>query len=103
MNISGILVVVQPERLEETVEVLRGLPAVEVHHTEPATGRIVITQEAASIDDEVEGLKRIQALPHIILAEMVHHYFEQDRGIVENSRNDHTEGRPFVVPPFLDE
>lgn len=78
VNVSGILVVTPADRLEETTRALAALEGVDVHHTDPATGRIVVTQEAGSVHAEVDGLKRIKALPHIILAEMVHHHFEDD-------------------------
>jgi nitrate reductase NapD len=78
LNISGILVVVPIERMSGTTEALNALPGVEVHHTDPATGRIVVTQEAASVEAEVDGLRRIKALPHVILAEMVQHYIDGD-------------------------
>ena len=74
MNISGILVVVSPSDFEAGVSALNGLPRVEVHHSDPKTGRIVVTQEADSVNDEVEGLKRIKALPGVAMAEMVYHY-----------------------------
>ena len=79
LNVSGILVITPAERLQQTILRLSGLPGVDVHHTDPATGRIVVTQEADSVHAEIDGLKRIKALPHIILAEMVHHHFEEDR------------------------
>ena len=83
MNISGILVIVSPERVESMVDHLNGMDGIDVHHIEAATGRIVITQEAESIKDEVDGLKRIRALPGIILAEMSYHNFEDDRELVD--------------------
>ncbi len=77
MNISGILVVVSPSDFEAGVSALNGLPRVEVHHSDPKTGRIVVTQEADSVNDEVEGLKRIKALPGVVMAEMVYHYLDE--------------------------
>ena len=76
MNISGILVIAPVDRLGETIQALDALAGVDVHHHDPNTGRIVITQEAPTVQAEVDGLKRIKALPHIVLAEMVHHHFE---------------------------
>ena len=78
MNISGILVVGAPERLDSTVATLNTLDGVDVHHIDQPTGRIIITQEAESIHDEIDGLKRIRALPGIALAEMSYHSFEED-------------------------
>lgn len=83
MNISGILVVVLPEHTRATIDRLQALPGIEVHHTDAATGRIVITQEAESITAEVDGLKRIRTLPDIILAEMSYHNFEEDAELLE--------------------
>ncbi len=78
MNLSGILVVVSPSELEAAIAALNGLPGVEVHHTDAATGRIVVTQEAETVNDEVEGLKRIKALPGVAMAELVYHYLDED-------------------------
>ena len=79
MNISGILVIVPPHRLSATVDSLNAIPGVSVHYTEPSTGRIVVTQEAETTSVEVDGLQQIKALPDIILAELVYHYFESER------------------------
>jgi nitrate reductase NapD len=83
MNISGILVIVSPERVESMVEHLKGIDGIDVHHIEATTGRIVITQEAETIKAEVDGLKRIRALPGIILAEMSYHNFEDDNELID--------------------
>jgi len=83
MNISGILIITPPEHSGDVIERLKGLTGIDVHYVDAATGRIVITQEAASISAEVDGLKRIRALPHIILAEMSCHYFEEDRELLD--------------------
>ncbi len=83
MNISGILVIVSPQRVESMVDQLNGLDGIDVHHIDAASGRIVITQEAESIKDEVDGLKRIRALPGIILAEMSYHNFEDDTELLQ--------------------
>ena len=83
MNISGILVVTAPEHTGNTVETLQGLPGIDVHHVDAATGRIVITQEAETISAEVDGLRRIRALPLIVLAEISYHNFEEDRELID--------------------
>lgn len=98
MSLSGILVVVPPDYLDATIAALDSLPGVEVHHQDAASGRIVVTQEGTSIDVEVGGLKRIKALPHVLVAEMVYHYFEDDQGIEVAERWQ----TPFV-PPYLDD
>lgn len=83
MNISGILVITSPEHTGTISEQLQSLAGIDVHHVDAATGRIVITQEADSISAEIDGLKRIRALPHIVLAEMSYHNFEEDRELID--------------------
>ena len=78
MNVSGLLVVVQPDRFEAGLDALRSLPGLEIHQNDPATGRTVVTQEAESIGAEVDGLKRIKALPDVLYAELVYHRFDED-------------------------
>ncbi len=87
MNVSGILVITPSDRLQDTIRRLNALPGVDVHHTDPETGRIVVTQEADSVHAEVDGLKRIKELPHIILAELVHHHFEDDQEQIDPVKN----------------
>ena len=104
MNISGILVVVPPQRLDEAIADLSLLPGVEVHHTDPATGRIVVTQEGETVGAEVDGLQRIKALPYVVLAEMVYHHFEDSTEIIDAMPPElDSEGGVARVPPFLNE
>jgi nitrate reductase NapD len=78
MNLSGILVVVPPELLPDCAADLAALPGVEVHHTDPVTGRLIVVQEAIDVDAEVAGLLAIKARPHVRAAEMVYHYFANE-------------------------
>jgi nitrate reductase NapD len=105
MNISGILVVVASERVEAMVTQLNQMDGIDVHHIDAATGRIVITQEAESISDEVDGLKRIRALPGIILAEMSYHNFEDDAELLEGipAELDAEDIDTVNVPGFLND
>ena len=101
MNLSGILVVAKSGHLDSVVDGLGALPGVEVHHRDDDTGRLIVVQEAASIDDEVEGLKRIKGIPHVILAEMTYHYFGEDE---HQYRPDEVgEVNAPSVPPYLND
>lgn len=81
MNVSGILVVAAAGQMELVRRAIEGIDGVEVHYTDPPTGRLVATIEADSIPGEVERLRRVQALPHVVLAELVYHHFENDGDI----------------------
>jgi nitrate reductase NapD len=78
---------------------------VEVHQVDEATGRIVAVQEAADIHAEIDGLKRIKAVPHVIMAEMVYHYLAEDERTYEAmppELEDKQDGlESCVVPEYL--
>ncbi len=105
MNISAILAVTLPEKLDAMVTILNQLPGVEVHHIEQDSGRLILTQEAESIDDEINGLKTIKKLPGIIMADMVQHYFGEDEHSyppeLPEELNDQSEA--VCVPAFLND
>jgi len=77
MNLSGILVMAHPENLPRVVTELNALRGVEVHQQDPL-GRVVVVLEAETVREETDGLRRIQAVPGVLMAEMVFHYFEDD-------------------------
>lgn len=99
MNVSGILVIVPTAHVKASIENLVRLQGIEVHHCDPGTGRIVVTQEAESIQAEIDGLRRIKGLPHVILAEMVYHCFEGDNDLAGGVPAEPEEVDP--VPPYL--
>lgn len=100
MNLSAILVVVTPSEFDATTDRLKQLPGVETHHSDPATGRVIVTLEAPTIHDEVEGLKQIQDLEHVVMAEMVEHYFEEDQQSLSSVPAGLSEGLQ-PVPAYL--
>ena len=104
MNISGILVVAKPERQAEVVEALRALAGVEVHQVDAATGRIIVIQEAADIHAEIDGLKRIKALPHVVMADIAYHYIADDDNNYEEIPPELVEqDQACSVPAYLNE
>ncbi len=82
MNISGIMVTALPEHVAEVAQSLSALQGLEVFQTDVASGKLVVVQEAASVGEEVEGFKRIRAVPHVIAADLVQHYFEDDNELI---------------------
>ncbi len=82
MNISGIAVTTRPEWVESVGRSLAALEGVEVHATDVGSGKLVVTLEAPTVSAEIEGFKRIRALPHVLAADLVQHYFEDDGEII---------------------
>ncbi|GAB4369620.1 MAG: hypothetical protein Kow0062_03660 [Acidobacteriota bacterium] len=74
---SGIAVIAWPERLAEVREALGRLEGVEVHHEDAASGRLVVTQVAGSVDEQMDGLRRIQRLDGVLAADLVYHVSEE--------------------------
>ena len=107
MNLSGILVTTAPARMTQVCNSLNAIAGVEVFHTDADKGRIIAVQEAETVHDEVAGLKRIKKLPHIILAEMVHHYIGESNDAVSMQDIpddlDKLTGLPSAVPAYLNE
>lgn len=88
MNLSGILVVTKPDHHIQVVEALKAMEGMEVHQVDVSTGRVIAVQEATDIHAEVEGLKRVKAIPNVIMAEMVFHYIAEDQRIYESIPSD---------------
>ena len=88
MNLSGIAVSVQPGQFDNTLANLGDLPGVEVFHQDATSARIVVVQEAESVDAEVEGLKRIKSIPGVMVAELVYHYFAEDESLAQQPSPD---------------
>ena len=105
MNVSGILVITSPQHIDEVSKQLEAMTGIDIHYTDEKTGRIVITQEAESIKAEVDGLKRIRTLPHIVLAEMSSHYFEEDRELIEAipAELEDESLQQGAVPPYMND
>lgn len=96
MNMSGIVVSVSPENIESVKASINALAGAEVHHQD-SKGQLVVVQEADNIGEETQGFERIRALPNVVSANMVYHYFADDPTL-ELADNDSN-----PVPEFLNE
>jgi nitrate reductase NapD len=77
MNISSIVVQCLPEHIEEVVESLKNTPECD-YHLHDEKGRIIITIEGEGVSEELEKLKVIEAIPHVIAADMQMAYSEDE-------------------------
>lgn len=77
MNVSSIVVKTSSERVQDVMDQF-GLTGIGEVHFHDAQGRIVVTIEGRSIDDEMEKLKQIQGMPHVISANLAYAYSEQE-------------------------
>ena len=77
MIVSGIVVACRPEHLEETSGEVNALRWAEVHYTDPR-GRLVVTLEAAGVDESIERLLQLQRLPRVLMAELAEYTIEEE-------------------------
>lgn len=77
MNISSIVVQTMPKYLNEVVENLKNCEVCD-YHMHDEKGRIIITIEGAGVAEELEKLKVIEAIPHVIAADMQMSYSEDE-------------------------
>jgi len=73
MSISGIIVRTRPEHLPVVERALLDSGLCEIHFCDDA-GRIVVTIEGTDVDGQVEKLRSIQQLPHVLAADMAYVY-----------------------------
>jgi periplasmic nitrate reductase NapD len=77
MNISSIVVQTLPIYLNEVVESLKNCDVCD-YHMHDEIGRIIITIEGTGVSEELKKLKVIEAIPHVMSADMQMAYSEEE-------------------------
>ena len=77
MNISSIVVKTVPKYLDGVVQALKDCEACDYHMHDEA-GRVIITIEGNGVSEELEKLRIIEAIPHVITADMQMAYSEDE-------------------------
>jgi len=74
MNVSGVLVRARPERFPEVMAALAAIAGVEIHTTEEAAGRIVVTLEDGPGYSVEDSLLKVHLVEGISDAALVYQY-----------------------------
>ncbi len=98
MNLSSIVIQTRAEHLEDTLKLIKASNLCE-YHLHDGKGRIVVTIEGKDTAEEIEKLKNLQALPHVISAEMIFAYSE-DELEAERAKLEQTEDN---IPQWLND
>jgi len=77
MNISSIVVQTVPKFLDEVVQALKECEACD-YHLHDEKGRIIVTIEGEGVSEELKKLAVIEAIPHVIAADMQMAYSEDE-------------------------
>ena len=77
MNVSSIVVKTTVEYLQNVIDNINLLDLCEVHFYD-TDGKIVVTIEGESIDEQMEKLKQIQGIPSVYSANLAYTYCEDE-------------------------
>jgi len=76
MNISSIVVQALPKYVEELVDFFKKSDYIDYHLHDKEKGKIIVTVEGKGVEEEIQKLVKIQQLPHVIAADMMMTYQE---------------------------
>ena len=76
MNISGIVIKVKENKFHDVLDTLKCSNLCEVHFYQD--GKIVVTIDGDSTDEEIKRLKKIEMIEGVLSAEMVYAYSEHE-------------------------
>lgn len=80
MNISSLVVKVLPADMDRALAALAGSGLCDVHFHDRQKGAVVVTIEGKDAGDEMDKMKRIEQLPHVLGAALVYAYSEAELG-----------------------
>lgn len=77
MNISSLVVKTAPERVGEVADSLKSSGLCDVFFQDPG-GTIIVTVEGSGGDEEIERMKAIQKVPHVLSVGLAYAYSEEE-------------------------
>ena len=78
MNISSIIVKTLPKNFDEVMQALKESGVCDVHFGEKEKGIIIVTIEGKNVEEEIEKVRILEALPKVISADMHMSYCEEE-------------------------
>jgi nitrate reductase NapD len=78
MNISSLVVKVLPMNMEPALEALKRSGLCDVHFHDRQKGTVVVTIEGKDTGEEMDKVKAIEKLPHVLGAALVYAYSEAE-------------------------
>jgi nitrate reductase NapD len=99
MNVSSIIVQAAPSHKEAVLKNLEEKKEIcdVFYHDEK--GRIVVTIEGETIEDEIKKLNILQKIPNVIAADMVYAFSEAELDVDRNA----IASKDDSIPPILDD
>lgn len=78
MNISSLVVKVLPVNMEQALEALKRSGLCDVHFHDGRKGAIVVTIEGKDTGEEMDKMRAIEKLPHVLGVALVYAYSEAE-------------------------
>ena len=78
MNISSLVVKVLPVNMEPALEALKRSGLCDIHFHDRQKGTVVVTIEGKDTGEEMDKMKAIEKLPHVLGAALVYAYSEAE-------------------------
>jgi len=72
MNVSSLVIKVLPENVNAAIAVLQGSGLCDIHAHDPEKGAIIVTIEGKDVGEEMEKMRAIEKLPHVLGAALVY-------------------------------
>jgi nitrate reductase NapD len=78
MNISSIIVKTLPKNFDEVIGHLKESGVCDIHFNDKEKGIIIVTIEGKNVEEEIEKVRMLEALPKVISADMHMSYCEEE-------------------------
>jgi len=78
MNISSIIVKTLPKNFDEVMGHLKDSNICDIHFNDKEKGIIIVTIEGKNVEEEIEKVRMLEALPKVISADMHMSYCEDE-------------------------
>jgi nitrate reductase NapD len=78
MNISSIIVKTLPKNFDEVMQSVKESGVCDVHFSDKEKGIIIVTIEGKNVEEEIEKVRILEALPKVISADMHMSYCEEE-------------------------
>ena len=77
MNVSSIVVKTNPENMQDVMNTINAIDFCEVHFNDDE-GKIIVTIEGESVDEQMERMKTIQNVQFVHSANLSYSYTEEE-------------------------
>ena len=78
LNISSIVIQAKSMHIDAVVEACKQSDFCDYHFHDSEKGKVIVTVEGENIDEEMQKMKQVERIPHVICADMMMAYSEDE-------------------------